>query len=83
MARKYSPSASKDVEREMHKFKRGELKSGRRNSKESQAGHCDRTFRGAKKGQEGPQEEGQLALVASGCARARFSSSLLPAPCAC
>jgi uncharacterized protein DUF6496 len=27
--RKYSPSAAKDVEREMHKFKRGELKSGR------------------------------------------------------
>jgi hypothetical protein len=27
-ARKYSPSASKDVEREMHKFKRGQLKSG-------------------------------------------------------
>ena len=25
--RKYSPSASKDVEREMHKFKRGQLKS--------------------------------------------------------
>ena len=29
MARKYSPSASKDVEREMHKFKRGRLKSGK------------------------------------------------------
>ena len=29
MARKYSPSASKDVEREMRKFKRGELKSGK------------------------------------------------------
>ena len=28
MARKYSKSASKDVEREMHKFKRGKLKSG-------------------------------------------------------
>lgn len=27
--RKYSPSASKDVEREMHKFKRGKLKSGK------------------------------------------------------
>jgi hypothetical protein len=25
--RKYAPSASKDVEREMHKFKRGQLKS--------------------------------------------------------
>ncbi len=29
MARKYSLSASKDVEREMHKFKRGKLKSGK------------------------------------------------------
>jgi len=29
MARKYSASASKDVEREMHKFKRGNLKSGK------------------------------------------------------
>ena len=29
MARKYSRSASKDVEREMHKFRRGTLKSGR------------------------------------------------------
>ncbi len=29
MARKYSKSASKDVEREMHAFKRGKLKSGK------------------------------------------------------
>jgi hypothetical protein len=29
MARKYSKSASKDVERAMHKKKRGTLKSGR------------------------------------------------------
>lgn len=29
MARKYSRSASKDVEREMRKFKRGKLKSGK------------------------------------------------------
>lgn len=29
MPREYSPSASKDVEREMHKFKRGTLKSGK------------------------------------------------------
>ena len=29
MARKYSPSASEDVKREMHKFKRGTLKSGK------------------------------------------------------
>ena len=27
--RKYSPAASKDGEREMHKFKRGKLKSGK------------------------------------------------------
>jgi len=30
MARKYSRGASKDVEREMRKFKRGTLKSGKR-----------------------------------------------------
>src|SRR5437870_10814436 len=29
MARKYSPGASKDVEREMRKFKRGTLRSGK------------------------------------------------------
>ena len=29
MARKYARSAAKDVEREMHKFKRGTLKSGK------------------------------------------------------
>ncbi len=29
MARKYSRSASRDVEREMHKYKRGKLKSSR------------------------------------------------------
>jgi hypothetical protein len=29
MARKYSRGAAKDVEREMHKFKRGTLKSGK------------------------------------------------------
>ena len=29
MARKYARSASKDVEREMHKFKRGKLKTGK------------------------------------------------------
>src|SRR5262249_15874757 len=30
MARRYSRSASKDVEREMHKYKRGKLRSGKR-----------------------------------------------------
>jgi hypothetical protein len=29
MARKYSPSAGKDVEREMRAFKKGKLKSGK------------------------------------------------------
>jgi hypothetical protein len=29
MARKYSKGASKDVERELHKFKRGTLRSGK------------------------------------------------------
>lgn len=29
MARKYSKSAGKDVEREMHKFKKGTLRSGK------------------------------------------------------
>jgi hypothetical protein len=29
MARKYSPGTGKDVEREMHAFKKGELKSGK------------------------------------------------------
>ncbi len=31
--RKYSPKASKDVEREMHEFKRGKLRSGRSGKK--------------------------------------------------
>jgi len=29
MARRYSRSASRDVKREMHKFKRGKLRSGK------------------------------------------------------
>jgi len=32
-SRKYSPSAQKSVEREMHEFKRGKLKSGRSGKK--------------------------------------------------
>jgi hypothetical protein len=70
MARKYSPSASKDVEREMHKFKRGNLKSGKVGKggtvKESQASHCHRAFRGAQKGQEAPEEKGQLSVASHG-----------------
>ena len=39
MARKYSKSASKDVERAVHKKKRGTLKSGQRqDGQEPQAG---------------------------------------------
>ena len=64
MARKYSPSASKDVEREMHKFKRGKLKSGKGGTvKSSQASHCNRAFGGAQKGQKGSDEEGQLGFA--------------------
>ena len=67
MARKYSPSASKDVEREMHKFKRGKLKSGKGGKggtvKSSQASHCNRTFRGPQRGQEGPEEKGRLGFA--------------------
>jgi len=29
MVRKYSPSVARDVEREMHSFKRGKLRSGK------------------------------------------------------
>jgi uncharacterized protein DUF6496 len=51
MARKYSPGASKDVEREMRKFKRGTLRSGKggkgRQGEKPQAGDRDRAFGGA------------------------------------
>ncbi len=54
MVRKYSSSASKDVEREMHKFKRGQLKSGKGGkgwkSQKSQAGDRYRALRGAQEG---------------------------------
>jgi hypothetical protein len=33
MARKYARSASRDVKKVMHEFKRGQLKSGRSNKK--------------------------------------------------
>jgi hypothetical protein len=33
MARKYSPSAQKDVKQAMHEFREGKLKSGRSNKK--------------------------------------------------
>ena len=46
--RKYSPSAGKNVEREMKEMKQGKLKSGHREeSDQSEAGNCHRAFRGA------------------------------------
>ena len=44
-SRKYSPSAGKDVEREMKAMKQGKLKSGRSGKKVTspQAGDCDWT----------------------------------------
>jgi hypothetical protein len=59
MPRKYSPSASKDVEREMHKFKRGQLKSGRvakAEQSKAQTGHRNWTFGGTKKGKKFQQK---------------------------
>ena len=51
MARRYSRGASKDVEREMHKFKRGTLRMGKGGKggkvEEPQAGHRHRAFRSA------------------------------------
>ena len=65
MARKYSKSASKDVERAMHKKKRGTLKSGSgkkvTNRKQAVA---YRTFRGPQEGQEGSEEKGELIAPA-------------------
>ena len=61
MARKYSKSASKDVERAMHKKKRGTLKSGKRQEgEEPQAGDRHRPVGGPQEGQEGAEEEGEL-----------------------
>ena len=66
MARKYSPSASKDVEREMHKFKRGKLKSGKGGKGGTVKSRKQAVAIGlseAQKRQEGPEEEGQLAFA--------------------
>src|SRR5215510_9047712 len=62
MPRKYSPSASKDVEREMHKFKRGQLKSGRggKGGTVKSRKQAIGTFGGQQKGQEGSNKKGQL-----------------------
>ena len=57
MARKYSRSASKDVERVMRKRKRGKLKSGqRKKGQEPQTGYRHRPFRGAQERKESPAQ---------------------------
>ena len=60
MARKYSPSASKDVERAMRRRKKGTLKSGKGgragNRQEPQAGDRHRSVRGTQEGQKGPEK---------------------------
>ena len=62
MARKYSKSASKDVERAMRKRKRGTLKSGSGQTVKTQAGSRYRPFGSPQEGQEGAEEEkGELA----------------------
>ena len=62
MARKYSKSASKDVERALHKEKRGTLKSGRSGktvtSRKQAIDH--RPVRSPQEGQESAEEEGEL-----------------------
>ena len=65
MARKYSKSASQDVERALHKEKRGTLKSGRSGKKVTsrKAGDRHRPVRGPQEGQEGAEEEGELTGV--------------------
>ena len=64
MPRKYSPSASKDVEREMHKFKRGQLKSGKGRKGGTVTSRKQAIAIGLsearKKGQEGSTKKGQL-----------------------
>ena len=58
MARKYSRSASKDVERVMRKRKRGKLKSGqRKKGHKPQTGYRHRPFRGAQERKESPAQE--------------------------
>jgi hypothetical protein len=57
MARKYSPGASKDVEREMRKFKRGTLRSGKGGK-----GDRDRAFGGAARRKARPGQASQPLL---------------------
>jgi len=61
MARKYSKSASKDVEREMRKFNRGTLKSGKggkggTHGQEPEASHCHWSVGSAQEGQESAEK---------------------------
>ncbi len=57
--RKYSPSAGRDVENEMRRYKRGTAKSGsgrqRRQGEEPPASDCNRTVEGAQEGQKGSE----------------------------
>jgi Family of unknown function (DUF6496) len=59
--RKYSPSASRDVESEMRRYKRGTAKSGRGGKggkvKKPKAGHSDRALEGAKERKARPKEK--------------------------
>jgi hypothetical protein len=66
MARKYSKSASKDVERAMHKRKRGTLKSGSGETVKSRKQAVAIGLSEArKKGKKVPEEEGELAAIES------------------
>jgi hypothetical protein len=64
--RKYSRGSGQEVEREMHRYKRGKAKSGRGGwqGEEPQAGHCDRSVQSTKERKEGSEEE-----VAAGSCR--------------
>jgi hypothetical protein len=63
--RKYSPTAGKDVEREMKAMKQGKLKSGRSGKKVTnpKAGDRDRLIRGTQGRQEGAPSAEALAKI--------------------
>ena len=69
MARKYSKSASKDVERAMHKEKRGTLKSGRRGKivKSRKQAIAIGLSEARKKGKKVPKKKAELAVVRHRC----------------
>ncbi len=57
--KRYSRGTAEEVEREMHRYKRGTAHSGRAGKAgrvKSRAGHCDRSFEGQAEGQEGSSE---------------------------